>query len=344
MQRALKVWLFIGLFMVFIQIIIGGITRLTGSGLSITKWEIVTGSIPPMSEKAWMKEFELYKDTPQYQKINEGMSLNSFKFIYFWEYFHRLWARSIGIVFIIPFFIFYFRKTLSKRLLSKLLKLVGLGAIVGMFGWIMVASGLVDRPWVNAYKLSFHLILATIVFWYLAKINFYVWNLSPIITHYRIKKLTSILFFLVFVQIFFGGLMAGMKAAILIPTWPSMSGEYFPKILLSLSEYSIANIENYDQSMFAPTLVHFLHRNSGYLILVTYLMLLWSTIKYSTKTKLKNWILILGVILLGQIVLGVLTLLNSIGFVPLSYGIVHQGIAFILFFWILYIKDRMKVE
>jgi heme A synthase len=137
--------------------------------------------------------------------------------------------------------------------------------------------------------------------------------------------------------------MAGMKAAILLPTWPSMAGEYFPDILLSLNEYSIVNLENYDQSMFAPTLVHFCHRNAGYLILIAYLLLLWSTFRYNpSTTQFKKLILILGGIILAQIILGILTLVNSIGFIPLSYGIIHQGMAFVLFLWILYINHRIR--
>jgi len=154
---SVKIWLFIGLVMIFVQVLLGGITRLTGSGLSITKWEIVTGILPPMSQEAWQAEFDLYKATPQYQKINEGMSLSEFKFIYFWEYIHRLWARMMGFVFIIPFVVFLFKGHLDKALIKRLGGVVLMAAIVASFGWIMVASGLEDRPWVNAYKLSLHL-------------------------------------------------------------------------------------------------------------------------------------------------------------------------------------------
>ena len=153
-RKAVKVWLIIGLVMIFFQVVIGGVTRLTGSGLSITKWEIVTGTLPPLSDSQWLEEFELYKATPQYQKINEGMSLSDFKFIYFWEYFHRLWARSMGFVFLFPFLFFWWKGWIDKPLMQRLGITVLLAAIVASFGWIMVASGLIDRPWVIAYKLT----------------------------------------------------------------------------------------------------------------------------------------------------------------------------------------------
>lgn len=160
----LKYWLFTGLIFLFFQVVIGGITRLTGSGLSITKWDIVTGTFPPMSEETWIEEFELYKKTPQYHKINAGMSISAFKWIYFWEYLHRLWARTMGFVFLIPFLIFYRKKLISNHLLRRLGVVILLAMLAATFGWIMVASGLVNRPWVNAYKLSFHLCIALSVY------------------------------------------------------------------------------------------------------------------------------------------------------------------------------------
>jgi len=158
---------------------------LTGSGLSITKWDVVTGTIPPLSEVAWEAEFELYKATPQYEMINDGMEMGSifqggtFKFIYFWEYLHRLWARTMGFVFAIPFVMFLARGMLSKRLIKDLGIVILLAAIVASMGWIMVASGLIHRPWVNGYKLSMHLSLAFVLAGYLLWTTFKVIQPSP---------------------------------------------------------------------------------------------------------------------------------------------------------------------
>ena len=156
----LKIWLLTGVFMLFVQIIVGGITRLTGSGLSITKWEIITGTIPPLNAVQWDAAFDLYQATPQYQKINQGMSLAEFKFIYFWEYIHRLWARAMGFVFLIPFIYFAIKGWIDRKLMKNLGIVVLLAALAASFGWIMVNSGLKDRPWVNAYKLAVHLGIA----------------------------------------------------------------------------------------------------------------------------------------------------------------------------------------
>ena len=190
--RSVKIWLCIGLFMVFMQIIIGGITRLTGSGLSITKWEIVTGTFPPLTEEAWHVEFDLYKETPQYQKINRNMNLSKFKFIYFWEYFHRVWARSMGFIFLFPFLYFWKKGYLDHTLKKRLGITVGIAAIVAVFGWIMVASGLVNRPWVNAYKLTWHLSLALILYGYLFYVIYNVINRKKKVIDIRISKSISV--------------------------------------------------------------------------------------------------------------------------------------------------------
>ncbi|MCB0662592.1 MAG: COX15/CtaA family protein, partial [Saprospiraceae bacterium] len=228
-----KAWLIIGLFMLVMQVVIGGITRLTGSGLSITKWEIVTGAMPPLNEAAWMSEFDLYKATPQYQKINEGMSLSEFKFIYFWEYLHRLWARTMGFVFLIPFLIFWRKGYIDKPLMKRLGIVVLLAAIVAAFGWIMVASGLVDRPWVNAYKLTLHLSLALVVFGYLLWTTFFTYD-TPKAASWVTEDLKggiNILFGLVIIQIMLGGLMSGMHAALVYPTWPLMHDSFLPGLI-----------------------------------------------------------------------------------------------------------------
>jgi len=156
-SRIVKIWLIIGLVMIFFQVVIGGITRLTGSGLSITKWEIVTGTIPPLNSADWEEAFDLYKATPQYKQINKGMSMSEFKFIYFWEFIHRLWARTMGFVFLFPFLFFLGTQRFSKKLFKQLIVVFLLAALVASLGWIMVASGLRDLPWVSPYKLTLHL-------------------------------------------------------------------------------------------------------------------------------------------------------------------------------------------
>ena len=335
-DAAVSIWLIVGLVMVYFQIIIGGVTRLTGSGLSITKWEIVTGTFPPISEDAWIEEFDQYKGTPQYQKINDGMLLGdhvfqggTFKFIYFWEYFHRLWARSMGFVFIFPFIYFLLKKKLSRQVKTDLLKVVGLAGLAAVFGWIMVASGLVNRPWVNAYKLSIHLSIGISVFVMLW------WTFLSYLNGGRVcsirsglSRATSYFIILVCIQIFFGGIMSGMKASLIYPTWPDIGGEIIPSDLFVRSNWSLDSFINYDAGSFTFGLMHFIHRGLAYLIVVVFALYFWRYQKQlSRSTKRSYWIF--GGMLFLQIILGIVTLLGSIGHIPVLWGVLHQGVAVI---------------
>ncbi len=339
-KGGLKIWLYSGLIMVFVQVVVGGITRLTGSGLSITKWEIITGVVPPLSHEQWTKEFELYKETPQYREINEGMELGSifisgsFKFIYFWEWVHRQWARLMGFVFIFPFLYFLYKKQLSKELLKRLIVLVLLAATAASFGWIMVASGLIDRPWVNAYKLSIHLILAFIVFIYLW------WTIlsefeerKNWVDHVDLRLIRNGLFLfliLLWIQIFFGGIMSGMKAAVVYPTWPDMNSEFFPQILFNINNFSVDNFVNYDQNEWMPAFIHFMHRSTAYILLVLGAILFYFSIRIDfMKHILSKWILWI-IVLITQVILGIITVVLSKGSIPIFFGVLHQTVALAL--------------
>ncbi|GAA5220036.1 COX15/CtaA family protein [Membranihabitans marinus] len=329
-NRSVLVWLWIGFGMIVIQILIGGVTRLTGSGLSITKWDIITGTIPPLNASEWSVAYELYKETPQYHKINHGMSLGEFKFIYFWEYFHRLWARLMGLVFIIPFAFFLFKKWINKTLLKRLITVLVLAAIVASFGWIMVASGLVDRPWVSAYKLSFHLILAVILLAYLFWTIMWVQN-----RNYTVDKkgfyLSRILSMLLFLQIFIGGMVSGMKAALLYPSFPLMKGEWIPSIVFNTSLWNVDNFINYEKSVLFPTLIHTLHR---YLALILVIVLIYIFVRFKhvwLRTILTFTHRLFITLFLFQIALGILTVINSVGMVPVGWGVAHQINGILLF-------------
>ena len=200
-NKWLVIWLAAGLLMVFVQILVGGVTRLTGSGLSITRWEIVTGTIPPLNEVQWEEAFDLYKLTPQYQKINQGMEMSEFKYIFFWEYFHRLWARTMGFVFLIPFLFFLWKGSIRKETLRNLGVVVSLAAAAALFGWIMVASGLINRPWVNAYKLTFHLGLGISLFIYLFYTYLKERGFSSETIPLKWKKKIRLLFILTIIQV-----------------------------------------------------------------------------------------------------------------------------------------------
>lgn len=329
-SKWVKVWLYIGLFMLMGQIIIGGITRLTGSGLSITKWEIVTGTLPPTSEAAWEAEFDLYKETPQYQKINEGMSMKEFKFIYFWEYFHRLWARAMGFVFLIPFIIFVSRKKLPRNLIRRLGLVVLLAALAASFGWIMVASGLIERPWVNAYKLTIHLSIGISVF-----IALYWAILHVEIPKFRIierstKSKAKVLVTLLIIQIILGGLMSGMKAGLFYPTWPDMNGEFIPQVLFNSSHWNVESLIKYDSFPFASALVQLLHRLVAY---VCYGYGLYFAVRLIRKdlgqySSFPTYIFL--ALLHVQVILGIITLVLCKGSIPVFYGVMHQGFGILL--------------
>lgn len=331
-KRPIAIWMWFGVVLILIQIAIGGITRLTGSGLSITQWDIVTGVIPPLHTEDWIAEFAKYQDTPQYAKINAGMTLSEFKFIYFWEYIHRLWARMVGFVFLIPFIYFLMKRWLDRRLMIDLVGAFALGGVVGLFGWIMVASGLIHRPWVNAYKLSLHLGLGVLLWTYLIWVAARYSLRNP--ARQRISVRMNIqhhkwLIALVFVQILLGGLMSGMKASLFFPTWPDYHGAWIPAVLWDANNWTWSSLTHYDTNTFIPGIVQFLHRNMAYAITIYYSYLL---IQYSDR-----WMQYGFVLLLLQIVLGILTLLGSIGSIPIFLGAAHQLVGILFFGYLVYL-------
>ena len=342
-SRAVKIWLITGLVMIFFQIVIGGVTRLTGSGLSITRWEIVTGSIPPLTEVDWLAEFELYKQTPQYQKINKGMSVGDFKFIYFWEYFHRLWARLMFIVFVIPFAWFLWRGMLSRRLLPRMLMVVALAGLEGFFGWAMVASGLIKRPWVNAYNLTLHLCMALVIFAYLM----WTWFLAayPKLPEYfsnRFRRFAWLIFGVTFLQIAFGAIMSGSKAGLFFPTWPDMNGEYLPTVLLDMNHWTKESLIQYDTNPFMPALIQFLHRNTAYVLTIMVLYFVRQIFKENISPQLRRtgwWLLgALGV----QVLLGIFTVINCKARIPVDLGVAHQAGAVVLLSVVLWVCFQLR--
>ena len=335
-QKLISVWLFVGVVMVFVQILLGGITRLTGSGLSITRWDIVTGIVPPMNLTEWQKTFDLYKETPQYQHINRGMNIDEFKFIFLWEYVHRLWARMMGFVFIIPFLFFLLRKSLNRLLLKRLGLVIVLAGLAAIFGWIMVASGLIERPWVNAYKLTIHLVLGILLFITL----FMTW-----LSYRGYEKITFGrswynaflgLFLLTCLQVIFGGIVSGTKSALIYPGWPLMNKEWIPSIITNGSHWNADNFLLYDKSGFVPALVQFIHRNLAYLIFLFTVLLVAYLISVYKGKRLWIAVVLLGIIVV-QITLGILTLLGSYGSIPVMYGALHQGVGILFLTFLVYL-------
>ncbi len=299
-KKQLSTWLVSMLILIAMMIIIGGLTRLTDSGLSITKWELFSGTLPPLNEKMWLKYFEEYKLIPEFKIQNYSMSLNDFKFIFWWEWGHRILGRLIGISFLIP--LIYFTLKIGFKKLINLYFIFILICVQGFIGWYMVSSGLIDKVDVSHFRLSLHLLIAffifSLIFWNFLNLNIKSNNETKLNFLIPCGLLT-----LMYFQIIIGGFVSGMDAGLIYNSWPLMGNSYFPddnKIinLFSLNAFSDAS------------LVQFLHRKLAYLILLFYIFILFKI--YSNKLKNSyTAIKIVGIFLLIQIILGILTLING---------------------------------
>ncbi|MDP3312859.1 COX15/CtaA family protein [Lutibacter sp.] len=339
-SRTIRIWLLIGLVMLIGQVVIGGITRLTGSGLSITKWDILTGVIPPLNAEQWLQAFNLYKETPQFHKINSLFSVSDFKFIYFWEYFHRLWVRALGIIFLIPFVFFVFRKKIDGYLIKRLGLVVLLTIITASAGWIMVKSGLVNKPWVNAYKLTLHFVLAVLVVVAMVRTIADVYNYGSS----RKKQNVSIVkigITVTFFQMVIAGLMAGMRAGLYYPSWPDMNGEFLPSVLKNSENYSLGNLINYDSYLFAPALVQFSHRILAY-ILLGIIIYMFMILKNKINNRARKWLDYTVILIVIQVVLGILTVLEVDGKIPLLLAVSHQLIGLLFLISIMFLHFSLR--
>ncbi len=321
-RKLIRWWLYGVCALILAMVVVGGATRLTESGLSITEWKPVHGVIPPLSEAEWEDELEKYRQIPEYQLINKGMSLDEFKFIFWWEWGHRLLGRFIGVAFFVPMVVFWAAGRVEPWLKPRLLTALALGGLQGFVGWWMVASGLVDRVDVSQYRLAAHLTLALIIFAYL------FWlarRLSPLKDpvpgeQTRLGVLSKLVLGVVIVQIFLGGLVAGLNAGLTFNTWPLMDGQLVPGGLLMMKPVWLNFFEN-------VLTVQFQHRITAYLLVALGLWLTWATFKASQRRELRRAGAHIGAFIFLQAVFGVLTL---VWHVPLSVALVHQGFAVIV--------------
>lgn len=335
-NKRIILWLYTGCILVFAMVVIGGITRLTGSGLSITEWKVITGTVPPLNETEWQLEFAQYQLSPQFQKINSDFNINDFKQIYFWEYFHRLIGRMIGIVFIVPFLYFYFKKQIDKKLLPKLLFIFLLGAWQGFLGWYMVKSGLQNNPFVSHYRLAIHLVNAFLTFGYI----FWV---AQDLRYPKQKKsasktalwLSIAVFILLLVQITYGAFVAGLHAGHIFNTWPKMGDEWIASSVgATFESEGLSSIFN------SLATVQFIHRALA-LIVCCLLFVIWLYRKnrsWELKTQQISSVNISMMIIVMQILLGIFTLLYS---VPVWLGVIHQAGAFVIFAALIYQIHRI---
>ena len=307
-------WLFSILILIGLIVIVGGLTRLTDSGLSITRWDVVSGIFPPFSEKAWDEAFNLYKKIPQFYLSNPDLTISEFKVIYYWEYFHRILGRILGLAFIIPLLFFYYKKVFSREYNIKFLLLFLLILIQGTVGWYMVKSGLIENTTVSHYRLAIHLNLALILFsatfWYLLNLK----NTQSIIFFNFSKNniYLKIFILLIFLQITFGAFTSGLDAGMLYQTWPLMNQNYFPDdISFNNNLFDLFN---------QPSFVQFIHRNLAYLI-VLYTLIILFFVLYKRRTDLYKSAFLLVSIIFVQAFLGILTLLSGVNIV---FASMHQ--------------------
>lgn len=326
-KKAVALWLIAGVVMIIIQTLLGGVTRLTGSGLSITEWKPIMGAIPPLNEAEWNKAFDGYKQIGQYKYLNSDFTLSDFKFIFFWEWFHRLWARMLGIVFLIGFVYFLVKQYFSRDMIKPFIILFILGAFQGLIGWIMVASGLNEENlYVNHIKLAAHfvsaMVLACYTLWF--ALQLLVPEPKRVISK-TLSNFTVAVIVLLFLQLTYGAFMAGLKAAMAAPTWPTINGMWVPGTLGSNSWIN------------DKINVHFIHRGLAYLLFAS--VIVWfgrsaAQAKLSTLFRtVRLWPLLLVSL---QVVLGIITVISAPHIIPGKFGLfeslaeLHQLVAMFL--------------
>ena len=314
-------WLSTITFLVFLMIIVGGYTRLTDSGLSITEWEIFKGILPPLNKSDWDNYFNLYKKIPQYQIINPFMTLDEFKIIFYWEYAHRILGRIIGLFFLLPLIYFQFIKKVPAKYLKSYYLVFFIIVLQGLIGWYMVTSGLVNDVTVSHYRLSLHLSLAVIIisilFWQILNLKYNKNKLFFVLKKENFPYL--FLFLLIFLQIVFGAFVSGLDAGKLYQTWPLMNHNYFPD---DLTIKNFSDLLNFD----SHSLVQFYHRNIAYFISIYIICLAYIIFKKDKKNLFKTTIFLVF-ILFVQISLGILTLLSDLNIFIASF---HQITSVIL--------------
>ena len=316
-------WLFAGILMIMVQILLGGITRLTQSGLSITEWNPITGILPPLNSAQWIQEFDKYKHTDQFRYINSNFSLSDFKFIYFWEWFHRIWARLMGLVFLIGFFYFLIRKQFRSDMIMPLIILFLLGILQGAIGWIMVKSGLVpEKLFVGHIQLATHfmaaLLLLCYTLWFALSLSI---NTSQTTIYKRLRNLTKAILAILFLQLIYGAFMAGMHAASAAPTWPRINGQWIPDLINNLSPWWENLIDN-------KITIQFIHRGIAYILLILVIAWYLKALKINGTELFKKTRLIPLVIIILQVVLGIATVVTSpYGNNLLWFGFAHQLVA-----------------
>jgi cytochrome c oxidase assembly protein subunit 15 len=321
-RRAIRLWLLAVAALIFVMVLVGGATRLTESGLSITEWQPVSGAIPPLSQAAWDAEFDKYKAIPQYQALNRGMTLGEFKAIFWWEWTHRLLGRVIGAAFLLPFLWFLWRGWVEPGMRGRLWAIFGLGAFQGAVGWWMVASGLAGRTEVSQYRLAFHLTLACLIYVAILMTAERLAEWRPRALPPRLRIGAVVLLVLVLAQIYLGALTAGLRAGLVYNTWPQIDGAFIPDTARLFFNQPLW------RNFFENTLtVQFDHRMMAYTVLIVALLHAFDVLRARISGAAATGAVVLALAVTLQAMLGILTLLHQ---VPIGLGLAHQGMALVV--------------
>ena len=317
-KRQVANWLLLGVAMIVIQVLLGGITRLTESGLSITEWKPITGALPPLNDAAWQVQFDKYKGTDQFRYVHQDFSITDFKFIFFWEWFHRLWARLMGMVFLVGFLYFIFSKKLNKQMVMPMVILFALGALQGAVGWLMVKSGLVpEKYFVGHIELTSHLIMALLLLaytlWFALKLKI---RPAQLVKDRSLHKLVIGIAVVLILQLMYGGFMAGLRAAVMAPTWPDINSYFIPPAMGVMSHF-VKNL------FYNPITIHFIHRGLAYLLSVMILIGWFKSRKITGSPVFTIFWSATLTILFVQVLLGILTVLNA----PYTNRLVWLGVS-----------------
>jgi cytochrome c oxidase assembly protein subunit 15 len=315
-------WLLTGCLLIFIMVIVGGITRLTHSGLSISNYKLISGTLPPMNEAEWNEAFDLYKQYPEYQKLNNHFNLQDFKDIYFWEWLHRFIGRMIGLIFLLPFLYFLITKQLTKPTIKKAIILLGLGAFQGFMGWYMVKSGLVDMPDVSHYRLAAHLTTAFVTFAYTFWVALDLMFPNKKEINIKFRNLVRWGLAILLLQIIYGAFVAGLDAGFIHNHWPMMTEGKFMHETVYIEQTPL-----YKNFIEGKSGVQFVHRILAYIV-VLFIVIIWLKSKKLMLTKMQTKGIHALLIMVGvQFLLGVFTIILQ---VPVWLGVAHQIGAFFL--------------
>ena len=326
-RRQVIYWLASGCFLIFLMVLIGGITRLTGSGLSMVNWSLIMGSVPPTNQTAWLEVFESYKQFPEFQTRPPDFDLSDFKQIFYWEYIHRMLGRLIGLVFIVPFIYFLLKKKISGTFVWKLLILFALGALQGFFGWYMVKSGLVNDPHVSHFRLALHLVTALVTFtytWWLILECIYTVRVEE--PFRKERKITAVLLVLIFIQIIYGAFVAGLKSGLFYNTFPKMGEQWIAEGVFALTPMYLNFIEGVAG-------VQFVHRYLGIFITLYAMYMFYQSKKNRLSDLMNQAVIYIFSVVIIQVILGIFTLVFG---VPLILAVLHQVGAFMLLMVLVY--------